>query len=260
MRHYSACIHESTPPPVCVLPSPFPAGRLSEVLLGKLQHVIFSVLQGTFIQISISKAINRDLLKGKEWQWKTTWIQFDRKTSNLYVCVSVSEPQSFDLSHAQPWWMLRRQRQLMTQRTVPLHLGAPTFGPVEVTGSQEERRDGRTRRGMRRSGRTRRQTSSLMHRQSRGVTRCRANTWSFSVPKQAFALLQILIAISLSSTSRSAFQLKWSALYLQAFLYPFTRCDPPAFLCCHTDNLAQKAAFSLIVETQHTWVLGLIRA
>lgn len=145
------------------------------------------------------------------------------------MCVSVSEPQLFDLSHARPWWMLRRQRQLMTQRTVPLHLEAPTFGPVEVTGSQEERRDERTRRGMRRSGRTRHQTSSLMRRQSRGVTRCRwcrANTWLFTVPKQAFALLQILIAIGLSSTSRSAFQLKWSDLYLQA-LHSFTRCDPP---------------------------------
>lgn len=42
--------------------SPFSSGPLSEVLLGKLQHVVLAVMQRSLIQISVSKPVQRNPL------------------------------------------------------------------------------------------------------------------------------------------------------------------------------------------------------
>lgn len=47
----------------CCLFSPLSFGPLSEVLLGKLQHVILAVMQRSLIQVSISKPVQRNPLK-----------------------------------------------------------------------------------------------------------------------------------------------------------------------------------------------------
>lgn len=47
----------------CCLFSPLSFGPLSEVLLGKLQHVILAVMQRSLIHVSISKPVQRNPLK-----------------------------------------------------------------------------------------------------------------------------------------------------------------------------------------------------
>lgn len=76
-------------PSVCVFffVSPLSTGSLSEVLLSKLQHVIFTVQQGPLIQISITKAIKGNFLKGKSWQW-------NNNLPLMSVCVCVHEGTS----------------------------------------------------------------------------------------------------------------------------------------------------------------------
>jgi len=45
--------------------SPLPAGFSSEEVVGELQHVIFTVLQGPLIQISFGEAVEGNLLEVK---------------------------------------------------------------------------------------------------------------------------------------------------------------------------------------------------
>lgn len=126
------------------------------------------------------------LWKSKFDSGKTMWHsnEFGGQKNNA-VCECV--PQSFDLSHVQPWWTPRRQRRLMTQRTVLLLLEALPCGPVAATRSQGEQSDGHIQPGTRRSGWTQRQTSNLTHMEQRDYgshqpNHTKAHTPGFLVP------------------------------------------------------------------------------
>lgn len=126
------------------------------------------------------------LWKSKFDSGKTMWHsnEFGGQKNNA-VCECV--PQSFDLSHVQPWWTPRRQRRLMTQRTVLLLLEALPCGPVAATRSQGEQSDGHIQPGTNRSGWTQPQTSNLTHMEQRDYgshqpNHTKAHTPGFLVP------------------------------------------------------------------------------
>lgn len=209
---------------VCV--SLFPAGRLSEKLLSKLQHVVFAVMQEPLIQICFRKTIKGNFLEGREWQSIKTWLWQDGKGASR--CVFAGWPQLSDRSRVQPWWRPLPRRQLKTRQTAPLHLEAPTFGPAAATGSRGERRVARTQPGKRQSGRTRRQTSTLRHEKDR-----------YSWRQFYSSTASFLIAICFSSDSRPD-------LYLLAFPYHYKTwfCSTCSLITRHTTSHRYRELYS----------------
>lgn len=140
---------------VCLF-SPFSAGSLSEVLLGKLQHVVLAVMQRSLIQISVSEPVQRNPLTiqkaDSNQPGAISFYHFSRRQTQKKKKKLKEAPLWFDQFRAQPWWTPRRRPRPRTLRTDPLLPAALLFGPTAATRSPGPRLGGRSRPERSRSG------------------------------------------------------------------------------------------------------------
>lgn len=126
--------------------SPFSFGPLSEVLLGKLQHVVLAVMQRSLIQISVSKLVQGNPLMIQK-------VDSNHRGAILsdHFSREADAPLWFDQFRALPWWTPRPRPRRRTLRTDPLLPAALPFGPTAATGSPGPRLGGRSQPEMSRS-------------------------------------------------------------------------------------------------------------
>lgn len=133
--------------------SPFSSRPLSEVLLGKLQHVVLAVVQRSLIQVSVDKPIQRNsLLIQKAVITEVPFYFITLAGKQMQKKKKKAAPLWFDQFRGQPLWTPRLWPQRRTPRTDPLLPAALLFCPAAATGSPGLRLGGRTQPGRSRSG------------------------------------------------------------------------------------------------------------